>query len=220
MPPRGAESERMCIVDRAAMPVDRLIRFVAAPDGTVVADLRRRLPGRGVWVTADADHVQAAEKKRLFRHGLGETAVVEPGLADRVTDSLRQASLAALSLARKAGSAIAGFTKVEAAIANGTAIALIHAVEARADGIAKLAAVRRRNNDGRADLPVIRFFTSEELDLAFGRTNVIHAALLAGPAGINVLKRVRAHADFVGGGEGVGGLEGRVADLSIIPAGS
>lgn len=220
MPPRGAENKRMCIVDRVTLPVDRLIRFVAAPDGMVVADLRRRLPGRGVWVTADADHVRTAERKKLFRHGLGETAVVEPGLAERVANSLRQASLAALSLARKAGSAIAGFAKVEAAIANGTAVALIHAVEAKADGIAKLAAAQRRNRDDAGGLPVVRIFTSEELDLAFGRTNVIHAALLAGPAGINVLKRVRAHADFVGGGEGVGEIEGWVADPSNVPAGS
>jgi len=58
------EPERICIVTRAVAPVDALIRFVVAPDGAVVPDLRRRLPGRGIWVTAKADHVETAEAVR------------------------------------------------------------------------------------------------------------------------------------------------------------
>jgi hypothetical protein len=223
MPPRGEDSERTCIVTRQSMPVERLIRFVAAPDGTVVADLRRRLPGRGVWVTADAEHVGLAERRRMFQRGLGEGARVEPGLADRVADSLRQAAVAALSLANKAGSAVTGFAKVEAALGKGTAVALIHSAEARADGIAKIAGAERRHRGGRANgLPVVRSFTGEELDLAFGRTNVIHAALLAGPASINVLKRVRAFADFVGGDMAVGEPDPGLArqDQDKVSAGS
>ena len=41
----------------------------------------------------------------------------------------------------------------------------------------------------RAEIPVITALTSEELDLALGRSNVIHAALLAGPAGKTFLSR-------------------------------
>jgi hypothetical protein len=221
MPSRGQQSERTCIVDRQVLPPERLIRFVAAPDGSVVADLRRRLPGRGVWVTADADHVRTAERKRLFRHGLGPSATVEPDLAGRVAGALRQASLAALSMARKAGSVVTGFAKVESALAKGTVVALIHAAEAKDDGMAKLAgAERRHRGEGAEPLPVVRIFTGEELDLAFGRTNVIHAALLVGPASTNVLKRVRAHADFVGGGEAVGDLDVEMAEPSNVSAGS
>ena len=84
--------------------------------------------------------------------------------------------------------------------------ALIHAAEAGADGVAKLeAAARRRLGAAAVDLPVIRIFEGRELDLAIGRANVIHAALLAGPAGDNALNRVRALADFLGGDMGVGG---------------
>ena len=221
MPRRGHESERRCVVSRRSEPVDRLIRFVASPDGAVVADLRRRLPGRGVWITADADHVRTAERKRLLQRGLGETVRVEPGLADRVTAALRQAALAALSLARKAGSAVSGFAKVESALAKGSAVALIHAAEASDDGIAKLAAAARRRPRSRdEELPTIRLFTGEELDLAFGRPNVIHAALLAGPASANVLKRVRALADFVGGDDGVGELNREPAAPNNVSAGS
>lgn len=89
MPPRNEPATRTCIVKREALPTERLIRFVAAPDGTVVPDLRHRLPGRGVWVTADAAHVATAEKKRLFARGLEAEVTVEPGLADRVALLLR-----------------------------------------------------------------------------------------------------------------------------------
>jgi predicted RNA-binding protein YlxR (DUF448 family) len=195
---RGEPSERTCIVTRQALPVDSLVRFVAAPDGTVVADLRRRLPGRGVWVTNTAATVAAAEKRRLFSRAFGAEAKVEPGLAGRVAEAYLQAAVAALSLARKAGEAVAGFVKVETAIARGSAVALIHAPDAGTDGVAKLSAAWRRRFGAASEPVVIGCFTAEQLDLAFGRANVIHAAVLAGAAGDNLLARVRAFEHFVG----------------------
>src|ERR1700738_3646911 len=93
---------------REPKPATAMIRFVIAPDGEVVADLRRRLPGRGVWVTAKSDLVATAEKKHLFQRGFGEPVKVAPGLAGRVAGQLATAAESALSLARKAGLAIAG----------------------------------------------------------------------------------------------------------------
>ncbi|MGH6768555.1 MAG: RNA-binding protein, partial [Xanthobacteraceae bacterium] len=46
------------------------------------------------------------------------------------------------------------------------------------DGIAKLAGALRRRDDLKAG--VVDTFTSAQLDLALGRSNVVHAALLAG----------------------------------------
>ncbi len=217
MPRKGEPTERSCIVTREAMPVSALIRFVVAPDGEVVPDLRRRLPGRGVWVTATAEKVRIAERKHLFAKALGVPVKVTPGLAERVADLLREAALAALSLARKAGTAVSGFAKVETAVARGEVAALIHAAEASADGAAKLdGAARRRAGDGR-EIPVIRSYTGEQLDLAFGRPNVVHAALLAGPASDNVLVRIASLADFLGGDEGAGSLLTEPNEVSAEP---
>jgi predicted RNA-binding protein YlxR (DUF448 family) len=190
------------------MPADQLIRFVADPDGEVVADLRHRLPGRGAWVTARAGMVRIAERKHLFGRALGAPVTVASGLAERVTEQLRAAAVAALSLARKAGVVVAGFAKVEAALARGEAVALVHAAEASDDGVGKLSASARRASG--ASLPVIRTYTGEELSLAFGGANVVHAALLAGPASDHVLMRLKALADFVGEG-------GRADDASRLP---
>jgi uncharacterized protein len=198
LPRKSEPTERTCIVTREQKPVAAMIRFVIAPDGEVVADLRRRLPGRGVWVTAKSGLVETAERKHLFRRGFGEAVKVEPGLAERVAMQLRAAAESALSLARKAGLAITGFAKVETALARDSVVALIHAREAAADGVGKLAAAARRAG---VTPEIINLFEGEQLDLAFGRANVIHAALLAGPASDNVLARVRALTAFLGENE-------------------
>jgi uncharacterized protein len=179
--------ERTCIVTREAMPADRLIRFVVAPDGEVVADIRRRLPGRGVHVTATATCVATAERKHLFAKTLEGVTKVSPGLAARVDLLLADRARQAVALARKAGTAVFGNSKVEQAIGRGGVIGLIHAAEASPDGVAALASACRRAG---VSPMVIRTFTSEQLDLAFGRTNVIHAALLAGPASEHALARI------------------------------
>jgi uncharacterized protein len=200
LPRKNEPTERTCIVTREQKPVEAMIRFVVAPDGEVVADLRRRLPGRGVWVTAKSDLVATAEKKHLFGRGFGEAVKVAPGLADRVAGQLLDAATSALSLARKAGSAVSGFGKVEASLAGDDVVALLHAREAAPDGVAKLAAAAKR---AQLSPEIVGIFRGEELDLAFGRTNVIHAALLAGPASDNVLARVRALTAFLGEDEAV-----------------
>jgi len=200
--PRRDEQLRTCIVTRETRPVDGLIRFVVAPDGAVVPDLRRRLPGRGVWVTASAANVATAEKKKLLSRAFEGPAHVVPGLAGRVDALFVSGVIAALSMARKAGGVVSGFAKVEGALREGKAVALIHAAEAAADGSAKLDALARRGNGG--ELPVIRSFTGAQLDLAFGGSNVIHAALLAGPASSNVLNRYDALLRYRGGGPEAG----------------
>src|ERR1700733_11306760 len=107
-------------------------------------------------------------------------------------------------MAAKAGQVVAGFSKVEGALtqASGRVLAqrqahpsihaLIHASDGAADGIRKLDAIARQNtgNDGESlPFPVVTALTSEQLDLALGRSNVIHAALLAGPASKTFLSR-------------------------------
>jgi hypothetical protein len=183
--------DRLCIATRSVRPVADLIRFVAGPDG-LVPDLKRRLPGRGVWVTARRKAVADAVIRGAFKRSLKSDVVVPPDLVDLVERLLVRGALDALSIAHKAGEVICGFTKTEAAISNGKVAALLHANEASPDGVQKLsAALKRRYGEEFENLPRIRTFTSMDLDLAFGRANVVHAALLAGRAGETFLARWR-----------------------------
>jgi predicted RNA-binding protein YlxR (DUF448 family) len=173
----------MCALTRAVRPEAELIRFVAAPDGSVVPDLKARLPGRGVWVGADRVTVSEAVRKNVFQRGLKRPVKPAGDLADQVAARLKEAALGRLGLARRARAALAGFAKVEAAIAREELAAVLAAADAADDGLRKIGqALRRRFGEGEA-VPVFRLFTAAELGLAMGRPDVIHAAVLQGPAG-------------------------------------
>ncbi len=181
-PPRKGDVTRTCIVSRKTLPIADLIRFVLAPDGSVVPDLKRNLPGRGVWVEATREAVDRAVAKRLFARGFRTSAAADPALGALVDRLLTEQALGTFGLARKAGLVVTGFAKVEAAVAREPLSGLVHAAEAGSDGITKLTAALRRRFGGEIGCPVVRIFSGSQLDLALGRSNVIHAALLAGRA--------------------------------------
>jgi predicted RNA-binding protein YlxR (DUF448 family) len=187
--PRKSGTERLCVATREVKPIGEMIRFVAGPEG-IVPDLKRKLPGRGVWVTAHAADVASAVKNGAFRRSLKGNAHVPPDLANMTERLLVRAALDALSIAHKAGAAVTGFGRVEAAIAAGGIRAVIHAAQAGDDGVRKLAGALARHG-GHAEIAMVRSFTADELDLALGRSNVIHAALLANRASETFIARWR-----------------------------
>src|SRR3954467_6873274 len=60
---------RMCAVSREVRPIDELIRFVVSPQGEVIPDLKRKLPGRGMWVSASLRAVAEAVRRNQFSRG-------------------------------------------------------------------------------------------------------------------------------------------------------
>ena len=183
---------RMCAVSREVRPTEELIRFVLSPDGTVVPDIKRKLPGRGLWITASRARVAEAVRRNQFNRGFKRDVRAAPTLASDTETILVRSAIEALAMAAKAGQVVAGFAKVEEALTGGKAAALIHASDGAADGIRKLDAIVRQRGGNRGEspaFPVVTALTSAELDLALGRANVIHAALLAGPAGKTFLSR-------------------------------
>jgi predicted RNA-binding protein YlxR (DUF448 family) len=190
-PRRSASRERFCVATRTVRPLSELIRFVAAPDGRVVPDLKRTLPGRGAWVTAKRDVLAQAARRGALQRALGGRATVPADLPAVTERLLEKAVLDALAIAHKAGQVAAGYAKVTDALASGTVVALIHAREAAADGVRKIAAAAQRRAEA-ASIATIKAFASAELDLALARPNVIHAALLSGHASAAVLERWRS----------------------------
>jgi uncharacterized protein len=186
----AAGAERLCVATRRVTPVAGMIRCVVGPDGEVVADLRRKLPGRGVWVTATRAAVETAVKRKAFGRGFRRDVRVPVDFAGRIEALIERAALDALGLANKAGLVVAGTTRVEAALGADRVVGLVHAADAAADGVRKIAAATRHHLGEDADaLPVVTAFTSLQLDLALGRSNVVHAALLAGGASDGFLAR-------------------------------
>ena len=183
---------RMCAVRREVRPIDELIRFVVSPAGDIVPDLKRKLPGRGMWVTASRGVVAEAVRRHQFSKAFKRELRIPPTFPADIEALLVRSVTEALGIAAKAGQIVAGFGKVESALREGTAEVLIHASDGAADGIRKLDALARQNGGNRGtrpQIPVVTALKSAELDLALTRSNVIHAALLAGPASKTFLSR-------------------------------
>ncbi len=172
-----AARERRDIVTGEVMDEARLIRFVIGPDGAVVPDLARKLPGRGVWVAAERASVETAARKGLFSRAAKAKVQAPADLAEQVADLLQKRLLLALGLARKSGELVLGFEKVAAAVKAGKAAVVAEALDGAPDGRGKmLVAVRK------APLPplLIGLYKSDEMGLALGAENVVHSACLAG----------------------------------------
>ncbi|WP_313137090.1 RNA-binding protein [Paracoccus jeotgali] len=173
-------SERRCLVTGEVQPKAGLIRLVLGPDGIVVPDLAEKLPGRGFWVTADRQIIDRAVAKGLLSRAAKApakapedfAALIEAGLARRVTDLI--------SLARKSGLAVAGYEKVKDRLAAGWVKVLLQASDGSERGKGKLWTPEGARWFG--------CLTASELGLAFGRDHVIHSALSRGGLADKVIR--------------------------------
>src|ERR1700757_600308 len=136
---------RMCAVSREVRPIDERIRFVVSPQGEVMADLKRKLPGRGLWVSASRQAVAEAVRRNHFGKGFKRDVRATATLAADTEALLVRSVIEALAIAAKAGQVVSGFSKVEAALkqrgSRNTVQTLIHASDGAEDGIRKLDAL-------------------------------------------------------------------------------
>ncbi|MGR3747769.1 RNA-binding protein, partial [Paracoccus sp. (in: a-proteobacteria)] len=166
------EPERRCIATGEVQPKRGLIRFVAGPDGVIVADLAEKLPGRGIWVAADRAAIEKAAAKGLFSRAAKAQVKAPDGLVELVEAASAKRVVELVSLARKSGRAVAGFEKVKGWLAEGRAKVLLQASDGSERGKGKLWTPTGGRWFG--------CLTASELGLSFGRDHVIHGALAAG----------------------------------------
>jgi len=193
MPEVLIDRERQDLVSRQVLDESRLIRFVAGPDSAVYPDLARKLPGRGLWVAADRASVDMAVKKNMFARAAKAPLKPASDLSDLVEKLLIKRCLDQLGLARREGVLISGFEKSAAAIRSGKAAWMLEASDGSADGRNKLIAMARHV----APAPkMCGAFTADELSLALGLENAIHAVLLKGGRAARWTEEVERLAGF------------------------
>ena len=129
--------ERRCIVSGETGPSARLVRFVVGPDGAIVPDVAGRLPGRGIWVSAERAAIERAAAKKLFARAARAPVTVPEGLADLVEGLLARRVRELVSLSRKGGGAVCGFEKVRDALARGIGGAPVGVLLQAHDGSAR-----------------------------------------------------------------------------------
>lgn len=185
----GAPTERRCLVSRQALPVEQLVRFVVGPDNTIVPDVARRLPGRGLWVKSTRHAVNKACEQKLFARAAKAQISVEEGLADRVEQLLLQRCLDVIGLARRSGNAVAGFEKVKMLLAEGEGGVLLLGSDCSKDGSSKILSIA-------GDLPVIDLFTCDELARVFGRDRMAYGAVASGALAARLMAEAHRIAGF------------------------
>jgi predicted RNA-binding protein YlxR (DUF448 family) len=161
---------RRCIVSGRIEPITKLIRFVVGPDNVIVADISKRLPGRGLWTLAARDIVNEALARRKFDKAAKCCVLAPADLADKVELSLLQSCLNIVGLARRAGCAVGGYEKSRALISSGKALLVIVATGASTGS-------RKRLLSGRPNLGVLEIFSQYEVEKVFGKDGVVFAAI-------------------------------------------
>lgn len=196
----------MCALTRAEKPVPELIRFVLGPDDVLVPDTEAKAEGRGVWISLSRDAVAEAVKKKVFARSL-KTEVKLPEDLPALTElRLRQRYENALSMARKAGQLTFGATKVRSLLGTADLIALITATDAAEDGRSKMVGPLKALHYAAAEegienfsVPHFELLSSEQLGLALGLENVIHAALTKGAAAQSAVQKAHRLALYIAG---------------------
>lgn len=178
-PPAGPM--RTCIATGVEGAPETMIRFVVGPDGEVVPDLARRLPGRGMWVRAERAALERAVEKKLFSRAARAPVKASAELVDRVERLLLERALADLGRARRAGRAVAGFVKVEQMVGRHQAGLLVVAEDSDGDGLQKLRAT---------GLPLERLADATALGGIFGREQAVYVAIARDDAGGAFIERI------------------------------
>lgn len=165
---------RTCIATRKEKTPDEMVRFVLDGQGNVTPDLQRKLPGRGVWVSARHCDVDLAVKQGLYSRGFRKAVTADQGLPELVDRLLEQQALGLLALARKSGALVSSRSKVETMIRSGAASVVVHCQGASGDGRQKIDRLI-----GHLEEPVSVFeaFDGEALDKVTGGGNTVHLAI-------------------------------------------
>lgn len=174
---RALANERRCVATGDSKGREDLVRFVVAPDGSVVPDLEGRLPGRGLWLTPDRDLLDKTKLAATFARAAKEKVTVAPDLADRLERMLAQRCRDLLGLARRAGQAVMGYEQVRAFLRGGSKAAQKGVLVAARDGAE---GGREKLRHLAPQLPLVEVLDSAEIGAAFGAGAVVHVALADG----------------------------------------
>ena len=183
---------RRCIVTRERLAKEQMIRFVVLPAGvptggvvwragkvsraagTVVPDLTATLPGRGIWLSARGDVLETARTRGGFARAARGAVTVSPDLTSELAAALTRRIAETLGLARRAGQAVAGFSKAREWLTGGRAGAVVQASDGSPEE-------RRRFVGGwNGRVPVVLPLDATQLGGVFGRDHVVHVVLLPG----------------------------------------
>lgn len=182
--------ERKCIVTGKILPKEQLLRFTVTPERLIVPDFKKKLPGKGIYVTNAKTVLQQAISKNLFAKATQGKGKSNSSLTEMTEQILTKRALDAISLSRKSGDLITGMDKVLEALKKNQIAFVLEAKGAGADGLQRVMLAAK-------DLEIYRLFTVEELDKALNKTNTVHVAFKKGKMAQMVQNEFKKLSDFL-----------------------
>ncbi|MBO7556064.1 MAG: DUF448 domain-containing protein, partial [Alphaproteobacteria bacterium] len=180
---------RTCLMTGEEKPQNMLLRFTLTPDRQVIPDFKKKLEGKGFYISNSKQILSEAITKNVFRK-FGKNTSVVPNLLEIVENILKNKALDSINLANKAGDLVCGLDKVKEKLANNQVAFLLQATNAGTDGKNKMQSAAK-------DIKILTLFSSEELDKALNKVNTVHLAILKGPMSQNVYNQLQKWQDFI-----------------------
>lgn len=168
---KQVETTRKCIATGNLLPKGELLRFTLTPDGVVIPDFNKKLPGKGVYVSIGKKLLEKAIEKNLFTKAFKQKAKAESDLVEICENLLKKKGLESINLARKAGVLISGFDKVTDAAKKGKVMFVLEANDAGKDGHQKILAAAK-------NAEFFDLYSTMELDKALDKINTVHVAFI------------------------------------------
>lgn len=192
--------QRSCISCRKVLDQAMLVRYVLSPQGEVVVDYGRKLPGRGVYTCIDKSCIEAAVKRRQFDRafkGQNEKSR-EDMLLETLGEQIRKRILNLLGMARKSGTAISGSRAVAAELTGRKPPGLILLGEDLSPTISakitSLADVR--------EVPYFTLFAKETLGQVLGKGQRSVVAITNCPLSDTIMSEISRYMHIAGEADG------------------
>lgn len=187
--PADPPGTRRCLLTGERKPRDELIRFVIAPDGTLTVDLGGRLPGRGLWLSADKPSLETACRKKAFSRAARANVVIPGDIGVEIERLLVRRCLDFIGLARRAGTVVAGYEKTRAWLTTHEAGVLLAASDSAASEKARLRGLTWGTF-------CVDTLSAAELGQVFGRARAVHGAMERGPLSSHLIREARRLSGF------------------------
>ena len=185
--------ERKCILEGVVKPISQLLRFVEL-NNELLPDFNKKLPAKGMYVTANKLSLQKALQKKLFHKVSKHNLKIAEDFMNTVENLIKHQTMESLNLARKSGALITGFEKVKEAIKKGNVAFIIEAKDAALDGKEKVVLFAK-------NIEIFNLFSIDELDKALNKVNTVHIAILRSNISVMVYGSLMKYQNYIKDGE-------------------
>jgi predicted RNA-binding protein YlxR (DUF448 family) len=170
-----------------------LLRFVLAPDQTLVPDILAKLPGRGAYTCVNKNCLKEALKRNQFSRAFKVSVTVSDanGYVESLTEKLEDRVASYVALANKAGKVISGSDMVADAIKKKSTGLVLIAADVSVEIGQKIA-----YNASRASIPCYYALTRDRIGALIGKGLRSAVAIQPGDFVAVVMKEIERFRNF------------------------